>query len=509
MRAVIYAAKSTADVHDSLPGQIKDCEALASREGLEVSESWTDEAESAYTGDRGPGLQSAMEACERLAPCALIVQHTSRLARGNVRESRHLIEIAIWAIKHDVEIKSKENPLPQDNLLLLAAVAGDQDHAYSKRLGTSVSGGLTRSFQRGNWPGRPSDGYVVKVERDSGGRTVRRWLEKDPEMEPTIRRLLDLGVDQMLPPASIARALNADGMPNGRGNEWRARDVKRALTNPMYAGILRYKGEERRDGCPKYVSVEQHERLVQHYDTKPQTRKGRRSEGYLLRGLAVCGRCGERMYCHTRRDYGPEPRRFYRCGRFLKPSDRTCGVRVDADEVDREVLEWLDVLISDFDDWREQVLDAASSERERAQRELDQALEEIDRADTRATRAERDYMKALDSDDDDRSERFGKMFEKVSRDRTAAMERAEHRRAALAALDAQAVSERMGETVRRLSQRDTEAINDALRVEFERFVIDPDTGDMTPEWKPPEAEFDLGALLERYQASCHGDTEPC
>ena len=31
--------------------------------------------------------------------------------------------------------------------------------------------------------------------------------------------------------------------------------------------------------------------------------------------------------------------------------------------------------------------------------------------------------------------------------------------------------------------------------------IDPDTGDMTPVWKPPETEFDLGAVLERYWAS--------
>jgi hypothetical protein len=39
----------------------------------------------------------------------------------------------------------------------------------------------------------------------------------------------------------------------------------------------------------------------------------------------------------------------------------------------------------------------------------------------------------------------------------------------------------MGETMRRLSERDVEAVNDALRVEFEQFVINPDTGDVTPE----------------------------
>jgi hypothetical protein len=53
--------------------------------------------------------------------------------------------------------------------------------------------------------------------------------------------------------------------------------------------------------------------------------------------------------------------------------------------------------------------------------------------------------------------------------------------AAVEALDSRAVARRMGETMRRLSERDVEAVNDALRVEFEQFVINPDTGDVTPE----------------------------
>ena len=36
----------------------------------------------------------------------LIVQHSDRLARGNAKQARHLVEIVTWAIKHDVTIRS-------------------------------------------------------------------------------------------------------------------------------------------------------------------------------------------------------------------------------------------------------------------------------------------------------------------------------------------------------------------------------------------------------------------
>src|SRR5436190_772348 len=94
--AVLYAAKSTEDVHGSIPTQLADCRAMAEREGLEVVEAYQDEAASAYKGNRGPGLAAALEHVEAIGG-ALIVQHTDRLARGNAVESRHLVEIYLQA----------------------------------------------------------------------------------------------------------------------------------------------------------------------------------------------------------------------------------------------------------------------------------------------------------------------------------------------------------------------------------------------------------------------------
>jgi hypothetical protein len=57
--AVLYGAKSSEDVRGSIPTQLEDCRALAEREGWEILNHFQDEAFSAYSGNRGPGLERA------------------------------------------------------------------------------------------------------------------------------------------------------------------------------------------------------------------------------------------------------------------------------------------------------------------------------------------------------------------------------------------------------------------------------------------------------------------
>src|SRR5690349_13484808 len=127
VRAVIYAAKSTQDTHGSIPDQLDDGRELAAARGLKVEGEYRDEAKSAFHGDRGPGLADAMAHCERLGKSALIVQHSDRLARGDAKNARHLIEVVLWAIKNNVELLSKQDPeilAGGDLALLLGAIGG-------------------------------------------------------------------------------------------------------------------------------------------------------------------------------------------------------------------------------------------------------------------------------------------------------------------------------------------------------------------------------------------------
>src|ERR1035438_3030881 len=110
---VIYAAKSTRDVRGSIPTQISDCHtAIAGLGDRAVVGEYVDEAVSGFSRSRGPGLESAMEHAARIGSdrAELWVQHSDRLARGDGKQARHTVEIALWAPKADVAVCPVEDP---------------------------------------------------------------------------------------------------------------------------------------------------------------------------------------------------------------------------------------------------------------------------------------------------------------------------------------------------------------------------------------------------------------
>ena len=72
--------------HGSIPTQVKDCRALAERQGWTVVGVETDEAFSAFSGNRGPGLERAKVLAASTAAehgrCLLVAQDADRFARG-------------------------------------------------------------------------------------------------------------------------------------------------------------------------------------------------------------------------------------------------------------------------------------------------------------------------------------------------------------------------------------------------------------------------------------------
>src|SRR3954452_4783055 len=109
--AIIYAAKSTTDAHDSIPDQITRCREHATTNGWEVAEPPEhDEAASAYHGSRGPGLTSAKTRAATHASegreTILLVFASDRLARGDGRKAAHLVEHVLDGLKAGYRIES-------------------------------------------------------------------------------------------------------------------------------------------------------------------------------------------------------------------------------------------------------------------------------------------------------------------------------------------------------------------------------------------------------------------
>jgi hypothetical protein len=133
---------------------------------------YKDEAVSAYRRDRGPGLRDAIQHCEDLAHehgvGELWAQHSDRLARGDGRSARHTVEIALWALKCDVRVRTLRDP-DTFRVLLYAVVTGQRNHEDSRRKALACQAGRRRAAARGECVGHLPDGYQLIHELDPSG----------------------------------------------------------------------------------------------------------------------------------------------------------------------------------------------------------------------------------------------------------------------------------------------------------------------------------------------------
>ena len=345
MKAILYAAKSTEDKHGSIPTQLEQCRQRAQAEGWPVVGEFSDEAFSAYHGNRGDGLVQAMALCEEAGgDVVLIVQHSDRLARGNAKEARHLVEYALWAIKREVRLVSLQDPemLAQgDYGLLMSVVGGIRNHEDSKRKSNSVKNGINARRALGKPWGEPPQGYIVEHKVVDGEHNTGRAI--DPDAVPIIEALfaeLDTGATT----GEVARKLNRAGYRTKRGQPFTARRVRAMAENDDYKGAGPY---------PPIIDPELWDGVnekIRRADPASVShgRGGREPKAdFPLRRLAFCSECGEPVYSIVHHG-----KRLYRCKASLRYTGCCEAPPIPADLVEEHVLNHLELFLGeDLETW--------------------------------------------------------------------------------------------------------------------------------------------------------------
>jgi DNA invertase Pin-like site-specific DNA recombinase len=363
---VVYAAKSTEDHRGSIPDQLRECEAALERiSGRRIEAHYTDEAVSAFTRSRGPGLVDAMQHAEDLAQehgaAELWAQHSDRLARGDGRSARHAVEIALWALKRDVKVHTVQDPDTFRDLLY-AVVTGQRNHEDSRRKGAAMAAGRRRAAARGDFIGYKPDGYKLTVDIDNDGHIKKRMVI-DPDRQAAIELIFRMALRGRRT-GKIARALNDAGWRTkayGKGKHaktWSSERVDMILRNPRYAALAVFEGEILARGhWPAYITERQHKRIRARMLQRGPNKKPVGLESYLLSRLGRCGVCGEPLYCVTgnRHRDGTLTRRYV-CASHEK--DR-CVTRCAAPRISADMLEGMIVA-----SLRDLLLDGVDAERE-------------------------------------------------------------------------------------------------------------------------------------------------
>jgi DNA invertase Pin-like site-specific DNA recombinase len=503
--AVIYAAKSTEDKHGSIPTQLEDCRALAKREGWTVVGEYSDEGFSAYSGNRGPDLEAAKTHAARAAKetgtkAILVAQHSDRFARGAGDEpgaADHLAEVWFVMRRQNVELWTLRGHLDG----IYAFMEGERNNMDSERKSEAVTDGKRRQLQRGERLGGPvPEGYALRVERDAADRVVDRHYSPDPNRGPLIVHIFELASEGYAD-AVIARKLNQEGHRTLNDKPWTRRRIQSTVCNAFYAGMVvqqfeggKKKGVRRLDKPvvvqgrhPPLVDPAVFDRIQSLRVSRDRSRKGRKHEGrpvgrYALAKLAVCGRCGDRMYAVTspyRRKDGTRAR-HYVCANYRDATGACDQPKMRADLVDRAMIAHLDSFFLDFDAWTEQATSARRSERNALTPQLEAARERAKKLGRAESKAADKLADALASDND-LADTYAEAKRRAAQDRTQAEAAVSDLEQAVTELDEDVPADALldfwndlAKSVRGVTDVNSplEKVNAHLRTIFDRVLLD-------------------------------------
>ena len=336
----------------SIPAQRDANQRKADELGARVVREFIDAGESARSADRD-GLQDMLAFITATRVTFCIVHKLDRLARNRADD----VKIHEALLAAGVTLVSATESIDQTpSGMLVHGIMSSIAEFYSRNLATEVTKGLTQKLAQGGTPMRARVGYLNVRKTDEQGREIRT-VEIDPERAPLIRWAFATYAKGETSVTGLLRDLTARGLttvpsPKRPSKPLGKNTLYKLLTNPYYAGVIRYKGA---------LHPGAHEPLIEPalFDRVQSLLKARNAKmtrhvqhAHHLKGLLHCGSCGSRMLL----DFATNPRgttyAYFVCsGRAAKKT--TCTRRAVPVQVAERLVEdtYRDITISE-DDYR-------------------------------------------------------------------------------------------------------------------------------------------------------------
>jgi DNA invertase Pin-like site-specific DNA recombinase len=311
--AVLYAAKSTQDVHKSIDTQLEDGREKAAEEGWVVVGEFVDENFSAYTGNRGPGLEDSKRLAAKAAEefgesCMLVAQASDRFARGagdRPGAAESLVEIWHAMRRQSVHLRSVEDDFDLRDSASVANL-GHRAMMESRRKSGAVKKGNKR---------RVANGLPVGTRALALNPTEVGYEIVHDEVS-TVLRIFDeyfSGTSQL----RIAANLEADSVPTVRGGKWYQATVRAVLQNPAYKGCVTHLGEALPGRHPPLIPIPKWDAVAQMMERKARSKgkgRGRPTKGlHLFEKGMLRAECGAPLIPRTIANRASDPYEVYLC----------------------------------------------------------------------------------------------------------------------------------------------------------------------------------------------------
>lgn len=233
-RFFIYARKSTDDTSRqvrSIADQLAEVKELAERERLEIADIFI-ERQTAKAPGR-PVFNQMLERIGRGEANGILAWHPDRLARNSLDGGRIIYLVDTGKI---VDLKFptfRFEPTAQGKFML--AVMFGQSKYYVDSLSENIQRGKRQKIKNGIWPQWAPMGYL----NDHATRTI----VPDPKKAPLVRKMFEWYATGERTLKGIRETLVGLGLTGQLGRPVAISKVQDALKNPIYCGIIRFKGE--------------------------------------------------------------------------------------------------------------------------------------------------------------------------------------------------------------------------------------------------------------------------
>ena len=370
----IYLRKSRADEEaeklgegETLARHKKILTELAVRKGLYVGKIYQEIISGAESIDGRPEIRQLIEDCYAGMYRGIIIVEVTRLSRGNQGDAQKILDCLKYANHnngllvvtptktYDVAHNSDDEEYMEFELFM-----SRREYKMIKR---RMDRGKDQAIVDGEYMGsyRP---YGFDILKTNTGRT----LTPNAQEAPIVQMIFEWSVKNNLTPGKIAQRLTAMGVPTYSGApEWSGATIKTILSNPTYAGKVRWNhrmqvrtmvnGElvsrrPRTHHTDHYMLYDgKHDGLVDEetFNAASSRFHSDKTKSNLklvnpLAGLLTCKNCGKMMKYQS---YADRPKTS---PRFLHLPSQLCKVKsVVASDMMKALVHALQMYIEDFE----------------------------------------------------------------------------------------------------------------------------------------------------------------
>lgn len=346
MTGVIYARYSSdSQREESIEGQIRECKEFASKNDIQIVDTYIDRALSARTDNR-PDFQRMIKDSSSKSFDTVIVWKLDRFARDRY-DSTHYKRILK---KNNVSVISATEKISagSEGVLLETLLEGMAEY-YSVELAEKVNRGMKENALKCKYNGGTLPiGFVIDSEQH---------FQIDPITAPAVLDAFKMYADGKSM-QDIANELNIRGVRTQRHNgKLDVDNITSMLHNRKYIGEYRFKDIVIPDGIPAIVPKDLFDRVQERMiQNKKAPAKHKAEDEYLLTTKLYCGECG----CFMVGESGTgrnKVHRYYKC--VSVKNHRGCHKKsVKKDWIENLVIEQIKKIYFD-DELVEKIADEA------------------------------------------------------------------------------------------------------------------------------------------------------